>query len=95
MTAPRPAMPIRWALTFAVVLALACWSGGYLAGHLTADAKRESLVRYVIDGREIKVHGDMPVWSVRWLESYGQVQMVQVENADDKDRLVAWLGRAR
>ena len=85
-------VPFRWALAFAIVATVAGLSCGFIVGGLIEERGTPNPDRYVVDVREIKVPGERPVWSIRWLE-YGQVRMVQLEGTDDKDRLVEWLGR--
>lgn len=87
-----PAIPIRWALVFAITLAMAIGAAGLIAGHLLVPGPNP---RYFVDEREIKVPGEIPVWSVRYIVD-GQVYMIQVEGTDNKDRfLFSYLGVRR
>jgi len=85
-------IPFWWAITFVIVSVCAAGAVGFLVGHLLAEAGAPNTERYLVDVREIKVPGEIPVWQIRWLE-YGQAKIIQIEGTDDKDRLVNWLGR--
>lgn len=94
MTAPRPAMPVRWAMAFCVACSLAFLSAGAIAGYLLAERGAPSPDRYVVDVLRVPVAGDIDVWSVRWIQD-GLPRIIQVEGAAARDGLVAWIGGGR
>jgi hypothetical protein len=88
-------MPVRWAVVLAIVSGLALGGWGYIAGELVASRLRpDDSARYFVDACLVPVHTGARVWSVRWLE-YGQTRMIQVEEDEVNDRLVAHLGGIR
>lgn len=87
-------MPVRWALVFATVSALALGGPVYIAGTLVGRAQETPAVdpdRLYLDWKRVPVR-DAEVYSVRWLQ-YGQVHTVDVEGGAARDALVAWLRR--
>jgi hypothetical protein len=90
--APQPrAMPVRWALVFAATLSVALAGVTGLVIHL-ADERPERSSRLFVDWVRLAGTGTAEVYQLRWIE-YGQVHMVDVEGADARDRVAAWLSR--
>ena len=88
--APRPAraMPVHWALVFAVVCAVAAGGMTYVVDDWARD--RAPPERCFIDSVLMPIDGE--VYSIRWLEG-GIPRMVQVEGAEACARVVNWLRR--
>jgi hypothetical protein len=89
--APRPAIPVRWALTFAVTLAVALSGVTGMVIHLV-DERPEGTTRLFIDWTRLAGTGTTEVFQLRWIE-YGQIHLIDVEGTEARDKVAAWLSR--
>jgi hypothetical protein len=88
-------MPVRWAVVFAVVCALALGGAGYIAGdRIGSSASAQSPERHLVDVVLVPDRTGARMWQVRWL-AWDEPRIILVEGDEAKDRLVAWIGEGR
>jgi hypothetical protein len=73
---------------------------GYILGVATPRPEILALAtppqqRQLVDVERVRVPGEEAVWSIRYVDPYDQVRVLQVSSEERRDAVLAWIGEGR